>query len=213
MRTTGKGDWMTNRIETWRRAGLLVLLAGGLAFAQTAGPAATAQAAPPGALPLRLLYRHFLAVQNHLDRAAAAHDQEGKDGSWLRNHYQHELGFTDAQFTAIRQTALRLESELKEQDAQAKAVIDAAHAQQARTPGSPADVPPELVELQKGRDSLIDQEVALLRTELGLEAAGRLDTYLQRNFTSNLKVRTVPPPPPHGMLRFSASTSAKGVQQ
>src|SRR6266478_3630227 len=42
--------------------------------------------------PLSHLYWHFLLYQNHLDRAAADHEQQGKDGRWLSNHFQKQLG-------------------------------------------------------------------------------------------------------------------------
>jgi hypothetical protein len=216
MRTTKRRCPTTNGMWASLRAGFLCLFAGAFMFAQTGAPVAANAVVAPGPLPLRLLYRHFLAFQNQLDRAAAARDRQGKDGSGLRNHYQNELGFTDAQFDAVRQAGLRLESELKQQDAKAKAVIDAVRAQHPRVLKSAADlppVPPELVELQKGRNDLIDQEVDHLKTELGPAAAAKLDNYLQRNFASNVKVQSVPPPPAQGRFSHPVSTSAKGVQQ
>jgi primosomal protein N'' len=54
-------------------------------------------------------YWHLLRWQNHLDKAAAEHEKQGKDGSWLRDHIQKELGFTDAEFAPVRDSAQRLE--------------------------------------------------------------------------------------------------------
>src|SRR5216683_2133883 len=73
--------------------------------------------------PLSYLYLSFLISQNHLDKAAATREAEGKDGAWLRNHFQDRLGFTGSQFSVIRSTGLRLESELKELQARVAVAI------------------------------------------------------------------------------------------
>ena len=172
-------------------------LVGSLALGQTPADLSTRPAVPPGRIPLPLLYRHFLAYQNHLDRAAAALNQQGKNGDELRNHFQQKLGFSDDQFSAVRQTALRLETELKEQDAKAKTIVDATRAKFPHTIQTPADlppVPPELLQLQQERDSLIEKEVASLKAILGASAVNKLDTFLQHDFAPTVTVQSVGPP-------------------
>lgn len=47
---------------------------------------------------LPVLYRHFLAYQNHLDRTASDAQLRGQDSNAtaIRNYHQNELGFTDS---------------------------------------------------------------------------------------------------------------------
>jgi hypothetical protein len=163
-------------------------------------------------LPLRRaslehLYWHFLIYQNHLDRAAAAHEQQRKDGNWLRNHFQQRLSFSDAQFAIVRQTAQRLEPELKEIATKAKVIIEADRAwlksnsaatvvsagavstpagQRRGIPATPGRA--QLKELQQQHEATIQKEVSSLRAALGPESAAKLDNFIQtvwiRNVTS-----------------------------
>jgi len=203
-------------MTTWtlvsRAAGLLCLLTGVSGFAQTAtAPAAARTASIASTPPLRTLYRHFLAFQNHLDRLATARERQGKDGTGLRTSYQKQLGFTDAQFSSVREAGLRLESGLLAEDAKAKPVLDAIRAQRLsalKTSSSLPPLPPEVASLQNERDSIIDQEMARLKSELGPEAAAKLDNYLQRVFSTNVKVQNVPPHPAHGVYYRAIAPNA-----
>ena len=66
----------------------------------------------PKQAPLPHLYWHLLMWQNHLDKSAAEHEQQGENGSWLRGHLQKQLGFTESEFAPIRESAQRLASTL-----------------------------------------------------------------------------------------------------
>jgi hypothetical protein len=155
------------------------------------------------------LYWHFLLYQNHLDRAAAAHEQQRKDGNWLRNHFQQRLNFSDAQFAIVRQTAQRLEPELKEITSKAKVIIEADRAWARSNPsafadssasgavtvgtvGGPRRVIPQtpgraqLKELQQQHEDMIQKEVSSLKTALGPELAAKLDNFLQTTWARNV---------------------------
>jgi hypothetical protein len=152
------------------------------------------------AVPLPTLYRHFLAYQTHLDRAGAALDQRGEHGSELRDHFQRKLGFTDEEFAPVRTTALRLEAELADHDSKLKAAIDAARAQHPKTLRSPSElppVPPELLQMQKERDTLIQNELDQLNRALGPNRAAKLQSLIQNDFAPNVTVQTVHPAPSH----------------
>ena len=142
---------------------------------------------------LPLLYRHFLAYQNFLDRTAAEAQLRGEDLKEIRNHNQDQLRFTDKQFNAVRASALRLEATLKRQDAKAAEVIQAVRARfpqgRLQSPEDLPPVPPELKQLQAERNRLIESEMNVLRAALGEEASAKLDAFLQIEFASNLKVR------------------------
>lgn len=203
-------------LATRLRGCLVLLLASSLALAQTVVESHSSHSIPSGPLQLRTLYRHFLALQTQLDRASNAPDKQGKDSEGLRDHYQRELGFTSAQFAAVRHAGVRLEAELKAQDAKAKKLIDAFRAALPPSVTSAADlppVPPELVELQKERESMIDREIERLNAALGPEAAAKLESYLRGNFSSHVSLQTLPPLPPPGRLQRLSSKSSTGVQR
>lgn len=161
-------------------AALLCLLAGSLAFGQAANPMPPGAQQVPASLPH--LYWHFLMLQNRQDRLAAQRLLLGEDGAIFRDRFQQRLGFTDTQFAPVRSTAQRLENELKAIDAQAKAIVDADHVVNPIVPGAPHTwraIPPELRALKQQHESVIQSEVANLKTALGPELSARLDTFLQ----------------------------------
>jgi hypothetical protein len=165
------------------------------------GQASSAHVVRTMPVPLSHLYWHFLLLQNHLDRVAAVHEQKGEDGSGLRNYYQNLLGFTDAQFTPVRQVAQRLEPALKAIDEEVKAVIDADHARHSRVLASPSDLPPvpaELVQLQNKHEATVEQEVKNLKAALGAEETAKLETFLRQEFVHNVTAQRVNVPHPHG---------------
>lgn len=178
-------------------AWLLCALACPLAFGQALEKGLSLRPAPRK-VSLPTLYRFFLAFQLHLDRAADAMDQKGERASGLRDHYQKRLGFTPAEFALVRDAAIRLEAQLKQQDAKAQAVIDDVHAR--FPPGAvtgPKDLPPpspELVRLQQERNALIKHEVDRLKASLGPALAGKLDKFLQSDFAPDVQVQSVGPP-------------------
>jgi hypothetical protein len=196
---------------------LLGVLAGAPAIAQTG------VTLPPNAqkVPVSLphLYWHFLVYQNHLDQVAAQRQQQGKDGSYLRNHFQQKLSFTDAQFAVVRSTAQRLQAELKGVDAQAKAIIDADRAANTLERGAPhtwRPVPPELRALQQQHEDLIQSEVSNLKGALGPELAARLDAFLQSRVAPKASAETPHPGPTSDEIRkhlVQATQKQKEAQQ
>jgi hypothetical protein len=141
-----------------------------------------------------------LAYQNHLDRVGASLDKQGKNGSDFKDHFQRKLGFSDTEFGLVRTTAARLETRLGEQDAKAKAIIDAIHSQVPRQLRTPADLPPfppVLAQMQKERDAIISEEVDKLRASLGAARAAKLDVLIENDFAQNIKIDNIGPPSPH----------------
>jgi hypothetical protein len=178
---------------------LTLVMASMPCLSQTAADPQSGPTTSAAQIPLRVLYRHYMAYQNHLDRAAAVLDKAGKNGDALRTHFQKKLGFTDTQFQLVRDSALRLEAALKDQDAKAKALIDATRAKVPSVINGPADlppVPPELIDMQKQRDALIDKEIDALKKSLGPSDAAKLDTFLQYDFAPSVTVQSIGPPRP-----------------
>lgn len=154
---------------------LLCILTSAFGLGQVVGPARV-PVVIPGPVPPAHLYYSFLMVVNHDDRAADQHKKQGKDGEWLHNLKQNELGFTDEEFAPIRATAQLLEAELKEIDAKKQAINDA---RQAAHP-----LPPELKALRQQHDDAVESEVTDLQRPLGPDAAARLDLYIQTHIHS-----------------------------
>lgn len=204
------------RTKTFAIIGVFGFFLSFAALGQTSGAPPASQASSPSRIPLPILYREFLAYQNHLDAAAAALQAQGKDGSWLRNHFQDKLGFNDQQFASVRQTAVQLAAELKAQDAKAKAIIDQIHAQYPHTITDPSQlppVPPELIALQKGRDAIVAREIANLKTALGKTAASKLDSFLEHNFAPTVTVTSIGPPRPHDPAQHPIAPFTQETQQ
>jgi hypothetical protein len=193
---------------------LLCLLASPLAFGQA--NAALPQTGQNARAPLSHLYWHFLLYQAHLDKAAAAREQQGRDGSWLRNHYQQRLGFTDSEYALVRESAVQLESDLKRIDAEVQAVIEADRAQHSRVLGSPNDLPPvpqRLLELRDERERMIQRDVDSLKGVLGPKLAAKLDSFLESEFAPNVTVQHVGPPRPHNPVTHAVPPFPAEVQR
>jgi hypothetical protein len=160
------------------------------------------------------LYWHFLLYQNHLDKAAADHEKNGKDGSWLRDHYQRELGLSDSDFSEIRGSARRLELELNRINTRVTEIIKAervAHPDRMIDPSQLPGVSPELVSLQEQHEDAITTEVQHLRSALGPENVKKLEDFLETKFAPSVKVQRIGPPGP--VKPVSEDANHKKVQQ
>lgn len=161
------------------------------------------------------LYWHMMMHQNHLDRSAAVREQQGKDGNWLRHYYQQKLGFTDSEFQPVRDTAQRLETELKQINDRVKAVVAADRASHPRTLSNPADLPPpipELAQLGQQHEAVLQNEMDKLRKALGPKHSAKLDAFLQKDFAPNVTIRLVSPPQAHVPSRQPAPPFPVEVQ-
>jgi transglutaminase/protease-like cytokinesis protein 3 len=119
------------------------------------------------------LYRHFLDYQNHLDAKAAELDAQGGDGSWLRNHLQAALQFSDDDFAQIRQSSARLTAALKTLDEQAVAIWAG-----GKTPSSHA----QQKTLAAQREAVIQSEIDRLAQALSPQKKAALDAFITQLF-------------------------------
>lgn len=178
------------------------------AFGQAASPMTPGTPTP---VSLPHLYWHLLMYQNHLDSAAAANEKKGKDGSWLRGHIQQKLGFTDSEFTSMRESAQRLEKTIAAIDAKAQAIIKVDRAQYGKGL-LPAGVQPpgwsQLQDLNQERETAITDEISKLNDALGPENAAKLQEYIQTNFSSNVTKSPSQPP-----LKFPHKATSAAAQQ
>jgi hypothetical protein len=143
------------------------------------------------------LYWHFLLYQNYLDRQADMREQAGRDGSFLRNHFQREIQFSDKQFEIVRQSGIRLEADLKTVDAQIKPIVDQDRLwikQNGRASGPPPGHS-QVQQLQKERETVIQAAVSRLNQELGPELGAALQTYIDIKWAPHVTVHTFHPHP------------------
>jgi hypothetical protein len=134
-------------------------------------------------IPAGHLYWHFLEYQLYLDKTATAIEQKGGNGTLLRTHYQTKMNFTTSQFSLVLQAAGKLDTDLQQIDGQAKVIIDAFHKQYP--PGKIASLPPappQLAQLQTQRETIIANDVAALKAQLGTQATSAMDSMLAKEF-------------------------------
>lgn len=136
---------------------------------------------PGNAVPLPHLYYHFLMLQNFLDTKAAALDAKGQDGNFVREDLQKKMGFSDADYAPIYDSAGRLASEIAPLDTQAKAIGDAIRSQRkfGMVPsGSPQPDLERLKALGAERQADINAEIAGLTQSLSAKNKEKLDQFL-----------------------------------
>jgi hypothetical protein len=136
-------------------------------------------------VPLAHLYWHFLVHQNHLDESAANETAQGRDGSWLRNHHQASLGFSEADYAVIRTSSARLTAEVKDIDAQAAAI---------RAAGPSATSAAQLKALYVQREAAINAEITYLKQALPPDKLAAFEAYITQFFSSK-KVSVAPSAP------------------
>jgi hypothetical protein len=196
----------------------LLLLIGALASPATAESQQAAQLPAPGTfqpkpIPLPHLYWHFLVYQNHLDNTAAANEQQGKDGQWLRTFLQKKLVFSDSEFATVRDSSVRLTAEIKALDAQAQAIVQAdtaAHKQGLIPVGSAPPGLAQLKALSAQREAYIGAEIQYLNQALSAQDAATLQTFLQQTFSKTVTTVDRRQPSP---LPFTPLPVQGGAQQ
>lgn len=199
-----------------RRFGIVALSCAALssiAFGQVV--TATGLKRPQTPVPQHLLYRHFLAYQNHLDEVAVTLQKQGEDGSDFRDHFQQILGFTATDYAPVRAAARRLAAKLKVQDEKIKAVIDTGRAQQSRMLRGPEELPappPELAQLQVERDALIKHEVARMNAALGAARAAQVQAMIEREVAPHSQLLPMHPPTMHDPAKSSLPPFPNGVR-
>jgi hypothetical protein len=181
----------------------------GLMLAVQSSAVAFAQCGPPPPLvskpapPEHLWYVFLKHISIH-DQLATKREAEGRDDAGLRGSVQHSLGFTDGEFPPLHETAQRLEAELHEIDAKAKAFIDADHAVHPMSPERKA----QRRQFSQQRAAVIESEVSDLQSALGPEDAARLDTYIQTRFAHKENTQN---PNPEGATANSQPATSSGM--
>jgi hypothetical protein len=164
----------------------LGLFVAAIPFSSAQQPPAEPQPGLPGPVPLPHLYWHFLIYQSQFDAQAAAVEAQGGDGTWMRNHLQIRMGFSDADFAPIRDSAQRLSSELAALDAQAATIVAA---------GDPSTTAAQLQALDDQREAYINAEISTLKQALSPERITAFETFITQFYAPNPQtIQTTPPP-------------------
>jgi hypothetical protein len=147
-------------------------------------------------LPSYVVYRHFLAWINKLDKDAklsGVTDSYKFAEPFSRANLKHE------QLDSLRDAAQRLDAQLQKHQARAQLVISRyrKEANKALAEGKPLpSAPPEIRELERERTALLVQSYINVRAELGQQASAQLDNYLDSEFAPHVKLRRVAEPAP-----------------
>ena len=168
-------------------------------------------------IPLDHLYWHFFVYQRHLDQVADLHDQQGKDGRWLRTHFQTELHFSDGEFAAVRTASDSVIPAVTQMNLRAQTIRTADHlARKRREFTDPAASPglAELKQLNKDRDDLLHTTVATMNSALGSTKAAVLAEYLQKHLAATVQPLALPSSTPFPvMAEGSVAAATKQVQK
>jgi len=137
-------------------------------------------------IPIEHQYLHLLRWQIHLDKVAAEHEKQGKDGAWLRNALQKQLHFTDQQFAPVRESAQRLASSLNAIDAKAKSTMTGYRAQSTNgrlSAEQRAALRAQIRPIQAERENALAAEIATLNANLGPDGTARLRRFIDKQFS------------------------------
>jgi hypothetical protein len=145
-----------------------------------------------GAVSKRMLYRHFLAHVALLD--ADTKPISTLDSRRPIDLYPSRVGLPAAKFSQVRAIARHLDAAIRAKDEQAREVIRRFRlsiANQQTSGGQLPPPPPELGDLQRQRDQLIQNCLDLLAAQLGPTDAARLDTFVEQVFAPKARVQRV----------------------
>jgi len=153
-----------------------------------------AQPAKSTPLPPYLVYRHFLAWVNELDKQATA---AGATDPYQFAQPFSRAGLQHPHLDILRAAAHQLDADLTAQKARA-AVIVARYRSDARaavSQGQPFPPAPAAIrDLDHERTALLINHYATLRAALGPDVSTRLDNYLKYEFTPHINLRRMLPP-------------------
>jgi len=153
-----------------------------------------AQPANSKKLPPYLVYRHFLAWVNQLDKDA---ELSGAGNSYKFAEPFGRANLKHQQLDSLRDAAHRLDADLQKHQARAQLVItryrkEASIALAEGKPLPPA--PPEIHQLDRERTALLVQHYVAVRAALGPDASAQLDKYLDYEFAPHVSLRRVTEP-------------------
>jgi hypothetical protein len=141
----------------------------------------------------RQLFHHHVTMKRKADEL----EKQGKDGTFFREFYRRQAQLSDDQARVFDEVASRCEEQVAEQDAKAKAIVDAALAQNGggklANGARPPEPPPELRALWDERNAIILRAKDSLQTAFGDGEFARFENYVKQDVVPHLS----PVPPSH----------------
>jgi hypothetical protein len=169
---------------------VLVLASGALVvsrhgrMAQSSAPSKTAEV--PDHIAYRHLFRHVAAFK----KQAEENEKQGKDGSSFRSFFKHKAELSDDQVRVLNDVADECDREVKQQDEQAKLIIDAYKSQYpgGRVPHGETPKPPpvELKAMTEERNQIILRARDRLHVMLGDDEFKRFHDFVKHHVAPNV---------------------------
>ncbi len=144
-------------------------------------------------IPLNHVYWHFFMYQEHLEKVSAERDKQGKDSSWLRDHFQTSLGFSYRDFNIVRATALYVSQEIMRLNQREKVIIDTDRAAMKANPLPPGVPPPGIAQLKLitlDRENMLNTQIDQMNRALGPVNAEKLKSYLMQSVQNGPKTES-----------------------
>lgn len=143
--------------------------------------------------PRRIVYLIFFRQVYELDQHPRT--VTALPAGQVRSYFQQQIGLSDGDFGALKQSAVNCLYSVGRQDAKAMVLIDRVHAQIAKlAPGQHyPPVPPGLAQLQAERDDLLNGCIANLQADLP-DAFQKIDDYVTNIFAGRTFARQVAVP-------------------
>jgi hypothetical protein len=152
-------------------------------------------------IPQSAFFEFLFNNVSALDQIADSDDKAGKhiEAAAWRTHDQRGAGLNDAEGEILQDVALDCLRMLKEQDAKIQALAEKFRAQ--LNPGTPIQVPAELVQMVENRKAIVRDHIERLREALGDASFNKLDTYVHSSIHGEVIVPKPAPPSAAGKNR------------
>ena len=164
----------------------------GQSFGQATKSQTTASnQAAPKSLPKQVAYHLFFRHVNALNPSAAAIAQGAAPTTeGLKIHYQNKLSLTMAEHNALVSRAAACELEVATYDRTAKIALDQ-YRDQVKA-GKLATPPTgEIIQLQAGRDALIQKHIGLLQSDMGPAGFKKVDQFINGEFAEKTTIQSL----------------------
>ena len=195
-------------------AALLIVAGAAFSAAQSPGPTSprilASQTSQAPRLPQYLVYRHFLAWIDSLDKQASA--ANSSDPFKFAEPFAKSAGLSDNDVELLRSEAKTMLADLHNHDQKASAAITAfrVRAKTAVESGQPLPALPDSIrDLQRQRTAVLVHHVVHLQTTLKPATRTSLESYLDREFVAHLSMKHVAVPASRnleGPANFSTNT-------
>lgn len=167
---------------------VLVLALGVLATTRRGQTAQSPQ--QPASIPDHIAYKHLFRHVAAFKKQAEENEKQGKDGSSFRSFFKHKAELSDDQTRVLDEIADDCERQVKQQDEQAKIIIDAYKAQYpgGKVPHGETPKPPpvELKAMTEERNAIILRARDRLHVTIGDEEFKRFDDFVKHHVAPNI---------------------------